>query len=195
MPGREFEASLVAPGIIYCGCDEAGRGPLAGPVVAAAVILPAGELPKGLNDSKKLTEKARERLYGEITESAVAWAVAEASAADIDEINILNASLLAMRRAIDALSVPPQFALIDGNQTRGFTLPVRAVVKGDALCPSISAASVLAKVTRDRMMLRLDEEYPGYGFAAHKGYPTAAHYAALAALGPCPQHRRSFRLV
>lgn len=188
-----YEAPYREGGVI-CGCDEAGRGPLAGPVVAAAVILPDGNIPAGLDDSKKLTEKRREALYDVITSTAVSWAVASASAEEIDRLNILEASLLAMRRAIDALNIIPGLALIDGNQTRGFTLPAVAVVKGDALCPSIAAASVLAKVTRDREMKRLDALYPGYGFAAHKGYPTAAHYAAIAAIGVSPIHRRSFRL-
>ena len=192
---RAFEESFRAGDTVICGCDEVGRGPLAGPVIAAAVIFEQGApLPEGLNDSKKLTEKKRERLYGEIIACALDWAVGEASAQEIDEINILEASLLAMRRAIAALKVRPGLALIDGNQNRGFDLPATAIVGGDAKCPSISAASIIAKVTRDRLMVRLDETYPGYGFAGHKGYPTAAHYAAIARLGPSEIHRRSFRL-
>ena len=192
---RDFEESFRVGDTVMCGCDEVGRGPLAGPVIAAAVIFKQGApLPEGLNDSKKLTEKKRERLYGEITACALDWAVGEASAQEIDEINILEASLLAMRRAIAALKVRPGLALIDGNQNRGFDLPATAIVGGDAKCPSISAASIIANVTRDRLMVRLDETYPGYGFAGHKGYPTAAHYAAIARLGPSEIHRRSFRL-
>ena len=192
---RDFEESFRVGDTVMCGCDEVGRGPLAGPVIAAAVIFKQGApLPEGLNDSKKLTEKKRERLYDEIIACALDWAVGEASAQEIDEINILEASLLAMRRAIAALKVRPGLALIDGNQNRGFDLPATAIVGGDAKCPSISAASIIAKVTRDRLMVRLDETYPGYGFAWHKGYPTAAHYAAIARLGPSEIHRRSFRL-
>lgn len=192
---RDFEESFRVGDTVMCGCDEVGRGPLAGPVIAAAVIFKQGApLPEGLNDSKKLTEKKRERLYDEIIACALDWAVGEASAQEIDEINILEASLLAMRRAIAALKVRPGLALIDGNQNRGFDLPATAIVGGDAKCPSISAASIIAKVTRDRLMVRLDETYPGYGFAGHKGYPTAAHYAAIARLGPSEIHRRSFRL-
>ena len=192
---RDFEESFRVGDTVMCGCDEVGRGPLAGPVIAAAVIFKQGApLPEGLNDSKNLTEKKRERLYDEIIACALDWAVGEASAQEIDEINILEASLLAMRRAIAALKVRPGLALIDGNQNRGFDLPATAIVGGDAKCPSISAASIIAKVTRDRLMVRLDETYPGYGFAGHKGYPTAAHYAAIARLGPSEIHRRSFRL-
>lgn len=188
-----FEDKIRSEGYeVICGVDEAGRGPLAGPVCAGACILPKGLIIEGLDDSKKLTEKKREKLYDEITAKALAWSVAFASPEEIDKINILEASLTAMRRAIDALSVKPDFALIDGNIDRGFTLPARAVVGGDSTSQSIAAASVLAKVTRDRLCAELDREYPMYGFAKHKGYPTKAHKLAVYEYGPCPQHRRSF---
>lgn len=188
----KYERSLAGDRTPYCGVDEAGRGPLAGPVVAAACILPAGYVPAGLNDSKKLTERQRERLYAEITEHALAWCAAEASPAEIDEINILEASLLAMRRAVAGLGVRPDFLLIDGNVNRGFDLPAQAIVSGDALSPSIAAASVIAKVTRDRACAEYDALYPEYGFARHKGYPTPQHKLAVYEYGPCPIHRRSF---
>ena len=175
-----------------CGVDEAGRGPLAGPVCAAAVILPRGLVIEGLNDSKKLTEKRRESLYGEITSSAEAYGIAFASVEEIEELNILGATYLAMNRAIAALGREIDLALIDGNRNAGIEYPSRAVVKGDSLCASIAAASVLAKVTRDRYMTELDERYPGYGFAKHKGYGTKAHYAAIRELGASPVHRPSF---
>ncbi len=189
----DIENQCIADGFCaVCGCDEAGRGPLAGPVVAAAVILPVGiEIP-GLNDSKKLTEKKREALFDVIREAAVAYAIAEADAGEIDEINILNASMLAMRRAVEQLTVRADFALIDGNTSRGFSIPTMTVVGGDAKSPSIAAASILAKVTRDRMCLEMDAAYPEYGFAKHKGYPTKAHMDAVRELGPCPLHRRTF---
>lgn len=177
---------------VVCGTDEAGRGPLAGPVVAGAVILPAGFVPEGLNDSKKLSEKKREKLYTVITENAVSWAIGMASPEEIDRENILNASLLAMRRAIDGLSVKPDFVLVDGNVERGFHYPVKAVVGGDGKSPSIAAASILAKVTRDRLLVEMDRNYPAYGFAKHKGYPTKDHMLAVYQHGPCPEHRRSF---
>ncbi len=178
--------------MLICGVDEAGRGPLAGPVYAAAVILPAqAEIP-GLNDSKKLTDKKRRELYPIIQEKAVAYAIASASHAEIDEINILQATYLAMERAIHSLSVRPEVALIDGNRAKDFGLPVQTVVHGDSLSASIAAASVLAKVARDDHMLALAKEYPGYGFEIHKGYGTKAHYEALRNLGPCPIHRMSF---
>ena len=175
-----------------CGVDEAGRGPLAGPVFAAACILPEGFVLEGLDDSKKLTEKKREALFDKITQNAVAYAIASASVEEIEEINILNAALLAMRRAIDALPVKADFALIDGNVDRGFPLPAKAVVGGDALVPSIAAASILAKVARDRVCSELDKEYPAYGFAKHKGYGTKLHKEALLANGISPVHRPSF---
>lgn len=188
-----YETALRAQGVsVICGIDEAGRGPLAGPVCAAACILPAGlELP-GLNDSKKLTEKRREALYTQIIAQAVAWAVCLVDEKTIDEINILQATFRAMRGAVDGLSVRPDLCLVDGNRDPGLGLRTQTVVKGDAACASIAAASILAKVTRDRLMVQLDAQYPGYGFAAHKGYGTKAHYAALDALGLCPIHRRSF---
>ena len=175
-----------------CGVDEAGRGPLCGPVVAAAVILPDGLYIEGLNDSKKLTEKKREKLYDEICQNAVAYAIAESSVEEINDTNILEASLLAMRRAIDSLSVPADFALIDGNISRDFKLPVRAVIHGDATSPSIAAASILAKVTRDRLCAELDKQYPEYGIAKHKGYGTKVHMDALRQHGPSPIHRAKF---
>ncbi len=175
-----------------CGVDEAGRGPLAGPVYAAAVILPRGLVIDGLNDSKKLSEKKREALYHVIVENAVCFCVASASCEEIDSLNILNATLLAMRRAIDGLEVKPDLALIDGNCNRDFTLPTRAIIGGDGKSPSIAAASILAKVSRDRDCKRLDELYPEYGFAKHKGYGTAEHIRILKEIGPCAEHRRTF---
>ena len=177
---------------VVCGVDEAGRGPLAGPVCAAAVILPRGLVIEGLNDSKKLTEKRRESLCGEITSSAEAYGIAFASVEEIEKLNILGATYLAMNRAIAALGREIDLALIDGNRNAGIEYPSRTVVKGDSLCASIAAASVLAKVTRDRYMTELDERYPGYGFARHKGYGTKAHYAAIRELGASPVHRPSF---
>jgi len=193
MPNFEYENIKYAEGYTaVCGCDEAGRGPLCGPVVAAAVILPRDIEIEGLNDSKKLTEKKREKLFDVICEKAIAYAIAEASPAEIDEINILNASMLAMRRAVEALSVKADFALIDGNCSRGFTIPTETVVKGDAKSCSIAAASILAKVTRDRGCILLDKEYPEYNIAKHKGYPTKEHMDAVRKYGPAPIHRRSF---
>ena len=177
---------------IICGTDEAGRGPLAGPVAAGACILPDGYVPDCLDDSKKLTEKKREALYAQITENALAWGIGLASAAEIDEINILNASLLAMRRAIAAMGATPDLVLVDGSVNRGFDIRSEAVIGGDAKSPSIAAASILAKVTRDRIMAELDGKYPEYGFAKHKGYPTPAHKLAVYEFGPCPEHRKSF---
>ena len=177
---------------VVAGIDEAGRGPLAGPVVAAAVILPPGLVIEGLNDSKKLSEKKREALFEIITEKALAFSIAEASHDEIDEYNILGATMLAMKRAADGLSIKPDLLLIDGNRATGFDTPVKTVIKGDALIPSISAASILAKVTRDRICLEMDALYPEYGFKVHKGYPTKLHRERVVALGPCPEHRRSF---
>lgn len=180
-----------------CGCDEAGAGPLAGPVYAAAVILPFGVDIPGLNDSKQLTEKMREALFPIIQETAVAWAIASVSAQEIDATDILTARMKAMDLAISQLSPQADFALIDGNRDHGrgaaITLAHQCVVKGDSLSASIAAASILAKVSRDRVMVELDRRYPQYGFAKHKGYPTKAHKAAIAALGPCPEHRRSYK--
>ncbi len=177
---------------IICGCDEAGRGPLAGPVFAAAVILPHGiEIP-ALNDSKKLTEKQREKLFDIITQVAVDYAVASASVEEIEEINILNASMLAMKRAVESLKNTPDLALIDGNIARGFEIDARPVIKGDALSPSIAAASILAKVSRDRHCMEMDALYPEYGFAKHKGYATKDHREAVLKHGVSPVHRKSF---
>jgi ribonuclease HII len=177
---------------VVCGVDEAGRGPLAGPVCAAAVILPPHlEIP-GLNDSKKLTDKRRRELYPIIKEQAIAYGIGFASHEEIDEINILQATYLAMERALTQLSVKPDLALIDGNRAKDFGLPVKTVVHGDSLSASIAAASVLAKVTRDDLMLQQDELYPQYGFAIHKGYGTKAHYEALRTYGPSPAHRMTF---
>ena len=177
---------------VICGVDEAGRGPLAGPVYAAAVILPRGLVIEGLNDSKKLTEKKRAELCDVITAKAVAYGIASADEKEIDEINILQATFLAMRRAIAALPVRPDLALIDGNRDSDFGVPSETVVRGDGLSANIAAASILAKVTRDRVMERFAEEYPQYGFEIHKGYGTKRHYEALREFGPCPIHRQSF---
>lgn len=193
MPSFEYEEKHYSEGYTaICGCDEAGRGPLCGPVVAAAVILPLGLEIEGLNDSKKLTERKREKLFDIIKEKAIAYAIAEASPAEIDDINILNASMLAMRRAVEALPIKADFALIDGNCSRGFEIPTETVVKGDAKSYSIAAASILAKVTRDRQCESLDKEYPEYGIAKHKGYPTKDHMEAVKKYGPAPIYRRSF---
>ena len=181
---------------LVCGCDEAGAGPLAGPVYAAAVILPLGVEIEGLDDSKKLTEKKREDLFPVIQEKALAWAVARVEAAEIDETDILSARMKAMQLAMDQLSLRPDFALIDGNRDHGrsfaLTTPHRCIVKGDSLSASIAAASILAKVSRDRFMVEQDRLYPAYGFARHKGYGTAQHRETIARLGPCPIHRRTF---
>lgn len=199
MPDLTIEAALYAEGYTaVCGVDEAGRGPLCGPVVAAACILPPDPKLPGLNDSKKLTPRRREQLFDLIRERAVAYCVAEASVEEIDRLNILEADLLAMRRAIAGLHTPDgqpvraDFALIDGNIARDFPIPARAVIKGDATSLSIAAASVLAKVTRDRICVELDKQYPQYGIAKHKGYGTAAHMAALRQYGASPIHRRKF---
>ena len=175
-----------------CGVDEAGRGPLAGPVCAAAVILPRGAVIEGLNDSKKLSEKRRELLYDEIIGTALAYSIAFATVEEIEEKNILEATFLAMNRAIEKLSVRPALALIDGNRNKGIAVPSRCVIGGDGKCADIAAASILAKVTRDRYMLEMAEKYPQYGFERHKGYGTAAHYAAIREFGPSAIHRMSF---
>ena len=178
------------------GVDEAGRGPLVGSVVAVAVILDPKRPIEGLNDSKKLTEKKREKLFVEIQEKALSWSIAEASAKEIDDINILQASLLAMRRAVEGLSIAPEHVLVDGNKVpQGLVVSCDAVVGGDALHAEISAASILAKVTRDRQMVAMDEQYPEYGFAKHKGYPTKAHFEAIAVHGVIDEHRRSYAPV
>ena len=177
---------------VVCGVDEAGRGPLAGPVCAAAVILPPHLQIPGLNDSKKLTDKRRRELMPVIKEQALAYGIAFATHEEIDQINILQATYLAMERALAQLNIKPDIALIDGNRAKDFGLPVKTVVHGDSLSASIAAASVLAKVTRDDLMLTMAEEYPQYGFEIHKGYGTKAHYAALTAHGPSPIHRMTF---
>ena len=189
----EIEDSLYENGVqIICGVDEAGRGPLAGPVCAAAVILPPHTVIPGLNDSKKLTDKRRRELYPLIKEKALAYGIAFADHGEIDEINILQATYLAMERAIGQLSVRPDIALIDGNRAKDFGLPVKTVVHGDSLSANIAAASILAKVTRDDVILLMAEDYPQYSFEVHKGYGTKAHYEALAQHGPCPIHRMTF---
>ena len=188
-----LENEIYAEGFSrICGVDEAGRGPLAGPVCAAAVILPRGLEIDGLNDSKKLTEKKREALYDPIREQAIAYGIAFATVEEIEELNILNATFLAMNRAIEQLNPVPELALIDGNRSTGIRFPSRCVVKGDARCADIAAASVLAKVTRDRYMLEMAEKYPEYHFEQHKGYGTKLHYDALREYGPSPIHRMSF---
>ena len=193
MPTFDYEEKARQNGYKFiCGCDEAGRGPLCGPVVAAAVILPEGLIIEGLDDSKKLTEKKREKLFDVITEKALAYAICEASPREIDEINILNASMLAMKRAVEALTVKADFALIDGNCSRGFDIPTETVIGGDRKSYSIAAASILAKVTRDRQCVQLDKEYPEYGIAKHKGYPTKDHMDKVRELGPAPIYRKSF---
>lgn len=189
----EIEDSHFEKGIkIICGVDEAGRGPLAGPVCAAAVILPPNANIPGLNDSKKLTDKRRRELFPLIKEQAVAYGIGLASHEEIDEINILQATYLAMERALAQLAVTPELALVDGNRSKDFGVPVQTVIKGDSLSASIAAASILAKVTRDDLMMAAAEEYPQYQFDVHKGYGTKAHYAALTEHGPSPIHRMTF---
>lgn len=194
MPDLEYEKAAREGGFnLICGVDEAGRGPLAGPVCAAAVILPEDCVIEGLNDSKKLSEKKREELFPIIKEKAIAYAIAFGTVEEIEEVNILEATYLAMNRAIDSLEARADYALIDGNRVpRNIKIPCETVVKGDSKSLSIAAASVLAKVTRDRLMLDYDKEYPEYKFAAHKGYGTKAHYEAIAQHGVCPIHRLSF---
>ena len=189
----EIEEQAYAEGYtVICGVDEAGRGPLAGPVCAAAVILPRGHQIPGLNDSKKLTDKKRRELFPLIKEQAIAYGIGMASHEEIDEINILQATYLAMERAIAQLEGKADLALIDGNRARDFGMAVRTVVKGDSLSANIAAASVLAKVTRDDLMVEMAQEFPGYGFEVHKGYGTKAHYEALREKGPCAIHRMTF---
>jgi len=193
----QYEREAVQAGLApVCGCDEAGAGPLAGPVYAAAVILPPDADLPGLDDSKRLTARKREELFPVIQETALAWSVASVSAAEIDETDILSARMAAMQRAIDGLDIPPALALIDGDRDRGrsaaIVTPHRCIVKGDGLSASIAAASILAKVSRDRLMAELAEEYPQYAFERHKGYGTKLHYVRLRQYGPCPIHRRSF---
>ena len=194
MPDYEFEKAAVNSGFsCICGVDEAGRGPLAGPVCAAAVILPEGAVIEGLDDSKKLTEKKRERLYDVIKETAVAYSVAYGTLEEIETVNILEATYLAMNRAIEGLNVKPDFALIDGNRVpRRIKIPCETIVKGDSKSMSVAAASVLAKVTRDRLMLEYDKKYPEYNFKKHKGYGTKEHTELIKQYGPCEIHRLSF---
>lgn len=194
MPDYEFEKAAVNSGFsCICGVDEAGRGPLAGPVCAAAVILPEGAVIEGLDDSKKLTEKKREKLYDIIKETAVAYSVAYGTLEEIESVNILEATYLAMNRAIEGLNVKPDFALIDGNRVpRGINIPCETIVKGDSKSMSVAAASVLAKVTRDRLMLEYDKKYPEYNFKKHKGYGTKEHTELIKQYGPCEIHRLSF---
>ncbi len=189
----ELENEIYDSGVsLICGVDEAGRGPLAGPVCAAAVILPRNIEIVGLNDSKKLSEKSREKLYDEICEKAMSFGIAFASVEEIEEFNILNAAMLAMNRAIAQLEPQPELALIDGNRSSAIEINSRCVIKGDAKCADIAAASILAKVTRDRYMLDMAEKYPEYHFERHKGYGTKLHYEALREYGPCEIHRPSF---
>jgi ribonuclease HII len=190
-----MEAQWLLPPGRVAGIDEAGRGPLAGPVIAAAVILDPARPVSGLRDSKLLSASRRESLYAEITDKALAWAVGRAEAGEIDRINILQATLLAMQRAVNALQPCAEHALIDGNRCPQLTIPAQAIVKGDSKVAAISAASIIAKVTRDREMIELDLQYPGYGLAQHKGYPSKAHMEALEVLGLTPQHRRSYAPV
>ena len=193
MPDFAFENEYYANGCAaIAGTDEAGRGPLCGDVVAAAVILPRDIFIEGLNDSKRISEKKREKLYEVITKNALSYGIAYASVEEIDELNILNASQLAMRRAVSMLTPCPDMVLVDGNIARGFTMETRTIIGGDSLSCSIAAASILAKVTRDRMCVDWDQAYPEYGIAGHKGYATKAHIQALKEYGPCPIHRKSF---
>ena len=192
MQGPEYK---IPENAVIAGVDEVGRGPLAGPVIAAAVILDPEQPIYGLADSKSINEKKREKLAQEIMLKSRAWAIARAEGYEIDELNILQASLLAMCRSVDALNIKPGLVLVDGNHCPEMELPVKAIIKGDTKVAAISAASIIAKVARDREMTDLDHEYPGYGFAVHKGYPTMAHIQALKQLGACPIHRRSFAPV
>lgn len=188
----EYDDKIRAAHPVFCGVDEAGRGPLAGDVYAAAVVFREGTVIEGINDSKKLSEKKRELLYDEIINSAEAWAVGTATAVEIDEMNILQATFLAMKRAVDGLSVKPKFALVDGNRLPQLGIETECLVKGDGTSASIAAASIIAKVSRDRYMCRLAEEYPEYCFDKHKGYPTKLHYEKIREFGPSPVHRLSF---
>lgn len=193
MDWLEYENKVISNGYSsVCGVDEAGRGPLAGPVCAAAVILPKNIIIDGVNDSKKLSEKKREVLFDVICEKSLAYSIAWASVEEIEEINILNAAMLAMKRAIEGLSIKADFALIDGNKAPKLDIPAFPLVKGDALSMSIASASILAKVSRDRLMYKYDEQYPVYGFGKHKGYGTKQHTQALKEFGPCEIHRPSF---
>lgn len=193
MDWLEFEKEALAKGYkSVCGVDEAGRGPLAGPVCAAAVILPEGVIIDGVNDSKKISEKKRESLFDVIREQALSYSIAYATVDEIEEINILNATMLAMRRAIDGLNVKADYAMIDGNKIPPIDIDAECIVKGDAKSMSIACASILAKVSRDRLLYKYAEEYPMYGFDKHKGYGTKVHREAILKYGPCPYHRKSF---
>lgn len=193
MDWLEFEKEALAKGYkAVCGVDEAGRGPLAGPVCAAAVILPEGVVIDGVNDSKKLSEKKRESLFDVIREQALSYSIAYATVDEIEEINILNATMLAMRRAIDGLEIKADYAMIDGNKIPPIDIDAECIVKGDAKSMSIACASILAKVSRDRLLYKYAEEYPMYGFDKHKGYGTKVHREAILKYGPCPYHRKSF---
>lgn len=193
MDWLEFEKEALAKGYkSVCGVDEAGRGPLAGPVCAAAVILPEGVIIDGVNDSKKLSEKKRESLFDVIREQAMSYSIAYATVDEIEEINILNATMLAMRRAIDGLEIKADYAMIDGNKIPPIDIDAECIVKGDAKSMSIACASILAKVSRDRLLYKYAEEYPMYGFDKHKGYGTKVHREAILKYGPCPYHRKSF---
>lgn len=193
MDWLEFEKEALAKGYkSVCGVDEAGRGPLAGPVCAAAVILPKGVIIEGVNDSKKLSEKKRESLFDVIREQALSYSIAYATVDEIEEINILNATMLAMRRAIDGLDIKADYAMIDGNKIPPLDIDAECIVKGDAKSMSIACASILAKVSRDRLLYKYAEEYPMYGFDKHKGYGTKVHREAILKYGPCPYHRKSF---
>jgi ribonuclease HII len=194
MPDFSFETTAIAQGLFPCGVDEAGRGPWAGPVVAAAVILDPQNIPQGLNDSKKLTEAKREALFEPIMQSARVG-IGIASAQLIDDINILQATFRAMQDAVAALGSQTTMALVDGNRAPPLSIRVQTIIEGDGKCLSIAAASIIAKVTRDRMMQQLHQHYPDYGFSRHKGYGTAAHMAALQRFGPCPEHRNSFKPI
>jgi ribonuclease HII len=196
MPRRRNVTATLDPAWLVAGVDEAGRGPLAGPLTVAAVILDPARRIRGLDDSKQLSEARRETLYARIVERALAWQVVFIDRAEIDRINIFQATMLGMSRALASLAVPPHYALLDGNRLpKSLSCPARAVVGGDASEPAISAASILAKVSRDRHMVALEQRYPGYGFARHKGYAVPEHVAALRRLGPCPEHRHSFAPV
>ncbi len=189
----QLQSSLTPDGVkIVAGLDEAGRGPLFGSVYAAAVILPDGYVPEGLDDSKKLSEKKREKLYDIIKSDAVAYGIGICTPQEIDEINILNAAMLAMKRAVENMNIKPEFLMVDGNTLRGFEQPAVAVIGGDRKIPAIAAASILAKVERDRYCMQMDEKYPEYGLKSHKGYPTKAHYEAILKYGISPLHRKSF---
>ncbi|WP_139117414.1 ribonuclease HII [Endozoicomonas atrinae] len=196
MMQNQFDWSETSEtGIIIAGVDEVGRGPLCGPVISAAVILDPTRPIEGLNDSKKLSEKRREELFDVICQDALAWSLGRADVAEIDGLNILHATMLAMQRAVEGLSVKPELAYIDGNRCPNLSCRAEAIVKGDSRVPEIAAASIIAKVTRDREMVIMDREWPGYGIAGHKGYPTKVHMEALRKLGPAPVHRRSFKPV